>query len=310
MPGYLEQLTLRLTMGIGELSEAQRALHANYFLSAQRADGGFAGREGGSDLYYTSFGLRALAILGELRGSVAKQAAAFLKSRLRGEESVVDFFSLIYAGRLLELAAGVEVFSQHDTTWKLSVANWLNTLRRDDGGFAKAPAGNASSTYHTFLAMLCLQLIDQPLPDPEKIVTFLNAQHSQEGGFLEIRAQKRAGTNPTAAAIATLHILDKLSNETKEETIDFLLDLHTDEGGFRANTRIPIADLLSTFTALLTLRDLGAWHEVPLDDVKKYVASLQTESGGFQGAAWDTAHDVEYSFYGLACLSLLHLAPE
>mgnify|MGYP000671844328 CR=1 FL=1 len=41
--------------------EATRARHARYFLQAQRADGGFSGREGGSDLYYTSFGLRGLA---------------------------------------------------------------------------------------------------------------------------------------------------------------------------------------------------------------------------------------------------------
>ena len=46
--------------------------------SLQRADGGFAGRQGLSDLYYTSFALRTLAILGELHGSVAERAAGFL----------------------------------------------------------------------------------------------------------------------------------------------------------------------------------------------------------------------------------------
>src|SRR5689334_19943596 len=101
MSNYLEELTLRLAAGIAELPEAVRARHAKYVLAAQRDDGGFAGREGGSDLYYTGFALRGLAMLGELYGPVAERAAAFLKSRLSGQESIVDFFSLIYGAELL-----------------------------------------------------------------------------------------------------------------------------------------------------------------------------------------------------------------
>jgi geranylgeranyl transferase type-2 subunit beta len=307
MPSYLQSLTLRLTDGVGRLPEEQRQRHLQYFLTSQRDDGGFAGREGGSDLYYTGFGLRALAILGELRGERAQRAGALLRSRLSGQESVVDFFSLMYGGSLLEQAAGVNVFSAADSHWRSAVAQWLNQLRRADGGFAKSPSGAASSTYHTFLAMLCLELIEQPLPEPEKVVHFLQTQQAVDGGFLEIRAQKRAGTNPTSAAIATLHSLHSLDDITRENTIDFLLDLQTDEGGFRANTRIPIADLLSTFTGLLTLIDLGAERELDAQAILRFVQSLEREEGGFQGAAWDTAHDVEYSFYGLGCLSLLAL---
>jgi geranylgeranyl transferase type-2 subunit beta len=308
MPTYLESLTLRLAEGVGELPEELRERHAAYFLAAQREDGGFAGREGGSDLYYTGFGLRALAILGELRGERAQRAAQFLRSRLRGQESVVDFFSLIYGGRLLEMAAGVDVFHQAEPQWREAVGAWLLKLRRDDGGFAKGHEGAASSTYHTFLALLCLELIEQPLPEPEPILAFLRKQQAADGGFLEIRAQKRAGTNPTAAAIATLRMLDRLSAEIRESTIDFLLELQTEEGGLRANTRIPIADLLSTFTGLLTLQDLGAAQELDLPALQKFVRSLQHESGGFQGAEWDPAHDVEYSFYGLGCLALLNFS--
>ena len=63
MPTYLENLTLRLAAGIAELPEAMRARQAKYLLAAQQEDGGFAGREGGSDLYYTGFGLRSLAMM-------------------------------------------------------------------------------------------------------------------------------------------------------------------------------------------------------------------------------------------------------
>src|SRR5437763_14347712 len=110
MATYLEDLTLRLAAAIAELPEELRARQGKYLLAAQREDGGFAGREGGSDLYYTSFALRSLAMLGELHGPRAERAAAFLRSRLRGHESIVDFLSLIYGAMLLESAAGLDVF--------------------------------------------------------------------------------------------------------------------------------------------------------------------------------------------------------
>jgi geranylgeranyl transferase type-2 subunit beta len=131
------------------------------------------------------------------------------------------------------------------------------------------------------------------------------SQQAEEGGFREIRASKRAGTNPTAAAIGALRILGALDDETRESTIDFLFEMQTDEGGLRANTRIPIADLLSTFTGTLTLMDLGGADEIDLAAALRFAQSLELEQGGFHGAIWDEASDVEYSFYGLGCLALL-----
>lgn len=304
MAAYLEQLTIRIAEGVGQLSDEVRARHTKYFFAAQRADGGFGGREGGSDLYYTGFALRGLAVLGELYGPIAERAAGFLRSRLGGQESVVDFFSLIYGAMLLKSTAGIDVFAQSQANWREQVATWLETLRRADGGYAKGAEGQASSTYHSFLVVICLQLLEKLPPEPEKLLAFLRSQAAEEGGFREIKAGKRAGTNPTAAAIATFKILGALDDNTRLDTIDFLLDMQTDEGGLRANTRIPIADLLSTFTGLTTLEDLGGLKDADLDSAKMFVQSLQREEGGFHAAVWDPAHDVEYSFYGLAALSL------
>ncbi len=302
---YLEDLTLRLAAGIAELPEATRRRHGEYLLAAQRADGGFAGREGGSDLYYTGFGLRGLALLGHLYGEPAERAASFLRSRLGGQESIVDFFSLVYGAALLETSAGIDLFAQAGPAWRDNVARLVETFRRTDGGYAKGPEGNASSTYHTFLVLLVQELAARQPPEPERIVAFLASQAAEEGGFREIRASKRAGTNPTAAAIAALRILGALGDSHRDATIDFLTDMQTDEGGLRANTRIPIADLLSTFTGLLTLQDLGAFEEIDQAALARFVRSLEREEGGFHGAEWDPAHDVEYSFYGLGCLGLL-----
>lgn len=305
MATYLEELTLRLAAAIAELPEDLRARHAKYQLSVQRDDGGFAGREGGSDLYYTSFALRSLAMLGELYGPPAERAAAFLRSRLRGQESIVDFLSLIYSAALLQSAAGIDVFVDAEAGWRDAVAAALEKLRRNDGGYAKGPEGVASSTYHTFLVLLCQQLIGREAQHPRQIVEFIRSQRCDEGGFREIRASKRAGTNPTAAAIGALRILGAMDEETRVETIDFLAEMQMDDGGLRANTRIPIADLLSTFTGLLTLEDLGGAAEIDLAAVRRYAESLEVESGGFRGAEWDPAYDVEYTFYGLGTLALV-----
>jgi len=301
----LEELTIRLATGVANLPEATRRRHASYLLAQQQPDGGFAGREGGSDLYYTGFALRSLAVLGELDGELAQRSADFLRDKLSGQETIIDFLSLIYGAALIESAAGIDIFADAAPTWREKVAAHLETLRRDDGGYAKGPEGIASSTYHTFLVTLCLQLIGQPLPQLDKTVAFILSQQADEGGFHEIRASKRAGTNPTAAAIGVLRIAGALTDDIRDDTLDFLVEMQTDEGGLRANTRIPFADLLSSFTGLLTLQDLGGDDEINTTALERYANSMELEAGGFHGAALDEATDVEYTFYGIGTLGLL-----
>lgn len=305
MSTYLQDLTVRLATGLGRLDDSIRRKHIEYLQAAQRGDGGFGGRQGDSDLYYTSFALRGLSILGELYGPVAEKAARFLQEQMETRQTIVDFFSLFYAGQLVRASAGIDIFERYDRHWPDQIAQFLETLRREDGGYAKAPEGHAGSTYNTFLVVLVHELIEKPVPKPEEILRFLNSRLAEDGGWHEIRASKRAGTNPSAAAAATIRILGEMDHETKELTLDFLCDMQTDEGGLRANTRIPIADLLSSFTGSLTIDDLGAFHEIDVEGLRRFVHSLQLPDGGFQAAAWDEAHDVEYTFYGLGCLALL-----
>ena len=51
--------------------------------------------------------------------------------------------------------------------------------------------------------------------------------------------------------------------------------------------------------------NIGGLDEIDLPAVRRYVADMEIETGGFHGAAWDEAHDVEYTFYGLGCRGLL-----
>ena len=276
-------------------------------IAQQRADGGFAGREGESDPYYTAFALRALWILDALDGQIGSNAAGFLKQRLNQRESIIDLISLIFGSAIVELAVGEVVIPDDDQHWRIRVADLLASLRTEDGGFAKTPEGRAGSTYQTFLSILCYQLIEIPVPDCEKIESFLNSQKQAEGGYLEIRAAKRAGVNPTAAAIGSLKALGKLNQDEQQATSFFLSEMQSDEGGFTANTRIPFADLLSSFTGLLTLIDLDSASKVNIEAIHRYALSMQSAEGGFVGFALDQTADVEYSFYGLATLALCQL---
>lgn len=301
---YLEDITIRLAQGVAKLPEATRARHAEFLKGQQRDDGGFAGREGNSDLYYTGFALRGLGMTGELHGPVAERAAKFLQSRLSSEAPIIDFLSLVYGAMLLEASAGIDVFAGRPQ-WREQVSTALERFRRPDGGYAKTEEGQSSSTYHTFLFVICNQLIGRPIVDPERLATFVKSRKRDDGGFVEIGPMTKSGTNPSAAAAALLRILNAYDDDTRNDLIDYLLDNQTDEGGFRANTRIPVADVLSTFTAVLTLADLGVLDEMNRDAAAKFVASMELPGGGYLGGAWDSATDCEYLFYGLGAAALL-----
>lgn len=301
---YLQELTIRLALGAAQLDPAMRQHHAGWLQRQQSSNGGFAGREGESDPYYTAFALRGLWVLGELDAKTGAAAASFLRQRLTSRESIIDLISLIFAAAICEMAVGEVVLPDDDLSWRQNVAALLAGLRTDDGGFAKTPEGRAGSTYQTFLAVLCHELIELPVPDEDRIESFLASQRHPDGGYLEIRAAKRPGVNPTAAAIGTLKALGRLSEVDHTATASFLAEMQSDEGGLTANTRIPFADLLSTFTGLLTLADLDAISMINLDAIDRYALAMQSPQGGFVGFSLDQTADVEYSFYGIATLSL------
>ena len=302
-PTYLENLARRITDGLRQLPEGFRTQHRTFLHSRQNRDGGFPGREGDSDLYYTGFALRSLAVLDGLTPDVTDRAAGFLRQSLTQQASVVDFFSLLYAALLIQLNGGPDVFATSAPDWPERVAATLETFRTPDGGYAKTPGSHAGSTYHTFLVCLTYQLLNKTLPHSENAVRFVRSRQREDGGYVEISPMRRSGTNPTAAAIGILQILDALGSTGA--VIDFLIGMPSVEGGLRANGRAPLADLLSTFTGLWTLHQLDALHRVDARAPLRYVQALELPGGGFRGGLWDDQTDVEYTFYGLAVLALV-----
>jgi len=300
---YLQELNRRLSDGLRRLPEEFRACHVSYLRARQNPDGGFSGREGGSDLYYTGFALRSLAALDALPPEAADHAAAFLGQSLTQQTSVVDFFSLLYACLLVQANGGRDVLASSPQDWPERVAGTLETFRTADGGYAKSPGSNSGSTYHTFLVALTYQLLGKTVPLAEKVIGFVQSRRREDGGYVEIGPMRRSGTNPTAAAIGILQMLDAL--DSTEGTVHFLTEMLSPEGGFRANARAPLADLLSTFTSLWTLHQLGGLGRVDVNAPRHYAQSLAVAEGGFRGGLWDDSTDVEYTFYGLGVLALL-----
>jgi geranylgeranyl transferase type-2 subunit beta len=239
---YLTNLAVRLAAGAAEWPETFRRRHADYLRVAQRGDGGFAGRRGDSDLYYTSLALRGLIVLDSLDTRVAARAGVFLESRLDRTLTSVELLSLVFSAALIQ-AAGRQVLTAHRTAALVAA---IDRYRRPDGGFAKTLDGPTSSTYHTFLAVLCRQMLGAPTVPAGPLVKMICSRRREDGGFVEIPQMRASGTNPTAAAVTLLAELDGLDDPTRDGAARFLASMQNDGGGFRANTQIPVADLLST----------------------------------------------------------------
>ena len=316
--GYLTRLTLALAAGAGRLPGEVLEGHRAFLLGRQNGDGGWGGREGGSDPYYTTFALRGLWISGGVDRAVAVAAGDFLRRQMSRRMTVVDLMSLIFAAAILEIAAG-EVVIGEDEHWSDRMVDLMQSMRTEDGGFAKTPEGRAGSTYQTFLSTLCFELLQRPVPEPDRVAAFLDGQRREDGGYLEIRAAKRAGVNPTAAAVGTLRCIDRFDGDAFAGTADFLLSRQNADGGFSANTRIPFSDLLSTFTGLWTLVDGGVAPDRSVSKgAGRYAESMSRlgreavdgvksvdGGGGFVGFELDEVTDVEYTFYGLGVMSLV-----
>src|SRR5206468_10838790 len=100
-------------------------------------------------------------------------------------------------------------------------------FRTSDKGYNKSPGATSGSTYHTFLVGLCFELLGRSLPNPDDVLRFVESRRREDGGYVEVAAMRRSGTNPTAAAIGLLHLLKgtELPKEDVEPTIDYLAEM-------------------------------------------------------------------------------------
>lgn len=307
---YLFRLAARLQGGAAAFDPSRRARHADFVRARQQPDGGFTGREGDSDLYYTSFAVRTLAMLDALDEPVTTPLAGYLRSHDWQRLGVIDLMNWLWLALTLQVTAGIDLVVDAPGDWPDRLAARLESVRSPDGGYAKSTEGASGSTYHTFLVVLTYEMLGRTPPRPGALTQFLYDRQREDGGFVEIAPMRRSGTNPTAAASAVLQLLGAMDDEIRADIRDFLREVQSDEGGYQANSRIPFADGLSTFTALLTLQDLALIAPNDSPRIRNYIeSSLEFPTGGCRAAAWDDTADIEYTFYALGVLALLNAPP-
>ncbi|MCP4509179.1 MAG: terpene cyclase/mutase family protein [Fuerstiella sp.] len=304
---YLFQLADRVARGLRMVAPERLERHRRFLLTQQLPDGGFRGREGESDLYYTGFAVRALAVSGGLDSADRERVSEFLSTQQPRELGVIDLLSWLYSALVVQTAGGADLLREAPSDFADLIAAGLEATRVEDGGYAKSTEGSAGSTYHSFMVALTYELIGRTPPRPNRLIQFLYDRQRDDGGFVEIAPMKRSGTNPTAAAVALLNSLGGMDEDIADDVRGFLTDVASTEGGFQANTRIPFADGLSTFTGLLTTQDVGGRNIIPAERILDWLTTqIELPAGGFRGASWDQQADAEYTFYGLGIMGLLH----
>jgi geranylgeranyl transferase type-2 subunit beta len=302
---FLLDLAIRLQQGARAFQAEFREKHARFFRAMQLPDGGFRGREGDSDLYYTSFAVRGLAMLDELTADDCQSIGRYLKGHQWRQLGVIDLMNWLATALAVQAVSGFDPLADEVAGWPEEMADKLEAVRTKDGGYAKSTEGASGSTYHSFLVALTYELLSASPPGANALGQFLFDRQRDDGGFVEIAPMRRSGTNPTAAAVVLLDRLGLVDDEVTSDVTAFLQDVWSDEGGFSANSRVPFADGLSTFTGLLTLWTLNRHGEFDLGAIAGFIRSLELPTGGFRAASWDETADVEYTFYALATAALL-----
>jgi geranylgeranyl transferase type-2 subunit beta len=296
----VDELADRIREGLEELPARFVRRQAAFLRKAQARDGGFPGRRGGSDLYYTSFGLRLADVVAPDEEDLRAGVSGWLQRRGARVDDAVDCLCLLDSLHILSRYGDdpAEMPEQAAATVPAALE-----ARRTEGGWAKE-AGGPASVYHTFLSDICYLRLALDLPEQEAIISMVRGRQQPDGGFADL-PEGGSGVNPTAAAVDLLWRRQALEQPVADAAASYIASMQTPEGGLAASRGAPCADLLSTFTGAVALGRTGIPDELKLAPLGKYVKKLAAWRGGFRGALPDTERDVEYTWYGVGLAGLL-----
>ena len=181
---YLVRLANRLATGIAPMAAERQTRHRAFVLKQQQHDGGFGGREGDSDLYYTSFAVRCLAMLGGMSRDECDSVARFLREFDWQTLGTVDLMNWLYSALAIQVFGGTDLLADAPPDWADRIAAKLESVRTKDGGYAKSTEGAAGSTYHSFLVTLTYELLGQTPPRQNALIQFLYDRQRDDGGFV------------------------------------------------------------------------------------------------------------------------------
>ena len=268
-----------------------------FFCRHLNDDGGFAGRDGRSDLYYTVFGLEASIAL-DARIAYDR-VAGYLDGFQAGQTlDLVHLACLVRCRANMADRGGKPI----DRVTRDAMTARLMYFQSGDGGFSNAAGAERGHVYGGFLALGVCQDLQIDALDPERMLASVHSLAMPDGGYSNEPTMNASATAATAAAITILHYLQR---PIPESAVQWLGARAAPSGGFAAlplPIDLAVSDLLSTATALHTLALLG----VPLKIVREanldYLDGLWNTHGGFRGHEADDVLDCEYTYYGLMTL--------
>ena len=276
---YLDMLDVLLRPGIAGLSEQFVATQVDFVASRQQLDGGFVGRRGSSDPYYTDFALRTLAWLAPEHAAFDR-AGGYVAGLACPPRDVVECFNFLSASRLMQRRSARAGEIAAGRCEPAMLVEWLSERILPGGGFARFAEDDRVSAYHTFLGSLCFQMLSVDMPAIGKAIQAVGSLSRSDGGFAELADQQASQTNATAAAVGFLLMHDALPAEkTTTGTARFLVEMQSDGGGLRAHAGVAGGDLLSTFTGLLTLAGLGRFQDIDVAGVARFLRRTARADG-------------------------------
>jgi geranylgeranyl transferase type-2 subunit beta len=292
---YLDILDETLHTGVQGLSEAFINAQLRLIVDCQQADGGFRGRQGGSDLYYSDFALRTLVLLTPQHTAIDR-VREFLQTshgRINNKNAEIECFSLLNMHRMLH-----EAIATHEKDALLALLKSRLTNQ------STSPL-NKWSAYRTFLAMLCFQMLGEEMPHGDAAILAIQSLAQADGGYAERAGASMSQTNATAAAVAFLAMQNAFPDEKIAPVKQYLAAMQASDGGLKAHAEVACGDLLSTFTGLVTLAAFDGLNTIDMLGIAEFLRKMASPHGGFLACHGDDAPDVEYTYYGVGVFALL-----
>ncbi len=278
---------------LGEATE----LVQEFLRGQQNADGGFKDRAGRSDLYYTVFGLDALAVF-----QVEPDLDAVEKFlQTFGEGDGLDLVHL----SCLTRCWGSLGKDRMPKGLRAALLKRLEAFRKPCGGWDNNLKREHGTAYGSFLALGAYQDMGKLPPKPLRILQSLKKLETPDHAWNNHPNLPIGSTNPTAGAVV---LLNNLHLPINAEVGQWLRARLHPQGGFVAVPGAPMPDLLSTATTLHALAALDV--RLTEDETERcldFVDTLWNATGGFHGHWSDDYLDCEYTFYGLLALGHLSL---
>ncbi len=273
----------------------RRARIAQYLWSQCAPDGGFMDRGGTSDLYYTVFGIDALAALNE--PLPLDRLASYLESYGNGDS--LDFMHLTCLARCW---TRMPTSSIPDGV-RSHLCKRIEAYRTSDGGYHTVQEAASGSVTGIYLAVAAYQDMGLEIPAPTRILQSLSGLRSRDNAYAN---EKGLRTGTTLATAGTLILQHGLGGDVDRTAADWLWKQMDPDGGFLASPVTPMPDLLSTATAIYAGRVLECPMESLTDKTVIFTESLQDEdTAGYAGHWLELEPDCEYTFYALLVLGAL-----